>query len=290
MGKLVLGAAAASVALLVACNALSGADALSTDPSSGDTEITPPETTAAGASSGGTTTTEPPARLGHEPPPATDDAAPPPPVDGGFDAASEAATTLPTFLEDFARADGPLGNAWIEKTAGKFAVKTGAAQQSATGLYRNLFASRPASENALDVFVQATITFPVDKADPCIFARIQPGSEVLDRFYAYSAYPDGAGNFYVSRDDGTQFVDMGSAIIAPPLVVGESYRISLQVTGTSPVSLQGALTKLDGTVVAAISASDGSAKRIVTTGSVGFGSSGALNGRWDDFMRVTLAP
>ena len=73
-------------------------------------------------------------------------------------------------------------------------------------------------------------------------------------------------------------------------MVGQSYRLSLQVTGTNPVHLVGSLSKLDGTVVAAITTNDATGKRITRAGSVGFGSSAAIGGRWDDFRRVTLPP
>jgi hypothetical protein len=64
----------------------------------------------------------------------------------------------------------------------------------------------------------------------------------------------------------------------------------LEVTGTNPVHLVGSLSQLDGTVVATITANDASTKRLATAGSVGFGSSASVNGRWDDFKRITLAP
>lgn len=208
--------------------------------------------------------------------------------DGGLDAASEAATELPTFVDDFARPAGAIGNGWIEKTAGAFALVNGGVQQSQSGIYRNLMVSRPASEDALDVLVQVTVTFPVVTADPGLFARIQPGSDQPNRFYGYSVYADGANNLYVSRDDGNVFVDQGSSVISPPLVVGQSYRLSWQVTGTSPVHLVGSISQLDGTVLATITANDASLKRIQTAGSVGFGSSVSVNGRWDDYKRITL--
>ncbi len=287
MGRLVVVSGFACVALVAACNALSGADGLTTDPAGVDesqqTSAPPPRSDA--SSTGDGTSTRP-----HDPPPATDSGVTTtiPPSEAGVDAASEAAAMLPTFMDDFARPDGVLGNGWIQKTADAFSLVGGAAQQSHTGIYRNLFNSRPATEDALDVLAQVTVTFPVAVADPCLFARIQPGSDVLNHFVAYSVYPDGANNLYVSRDDGDVFVDQGSSVISPPLVVGDSYRLSLQVTGTNPVQLIGSISHLDGTLIATITANDGSAKRLTTPGSVGFGSSASVPGRWDDFKRITL--
>jgi hypothetical protein len=62
------------------------------------------------------------------------------------------------------------------------------------------------------------------------------------------------------------------------------------VTGENPVHLVGTLSQVDGTVLATIIANDGSAKRIATPRSVGFGSSASVGGRWDDFKRITLRP
>lgn len=288
MGSLNFGASiakiGASAALLGACNALSGAEGLSVGPAGVDeAEIGVPTTSMADASTGQ------PSRP-HDTTPT--DAGPTPPDDsGGVDAAGEAAAQLPTFLDTFSRPDGtPIGNGWVEKSPGKFGLVNGAVQQKQTGIYRNLFVSRPSSENVADVLLQTTVTFSVSTADLCLFARIQPGSDVTNTFYGYSVYADGPANLYVSRDDGSAFADMGSSVIAPGLTVGQSYRLSLQVTGTTPVHLVGSIAALDGTVLATITANDGSGKRISAAGSVGFGSSAALNGRWDDFKRVTLAP
>lgn len=286
MGRLVFTGSMAFGALLAACNVLSGADGLTSEPDG----VEQPQVSSPPGSSGtsGTGDTADAARV-HDPPSASDGAVTPLPTDeAGIDAASEAAAALPTFLDNFARPNGDIGNSWIQKTAGAFALVDGTVQQSQGGIYRNLFNSRPASEDVLDVLAQVTVTFPVTTADPGLFARIQAGSDVVNHFVAYSVYPDGANDLYVSRDDGDVFVDQGSSVISPPLVVGQSYRLSLQVTGTNPVHLVGSLSLLDGTVVATITANDASDKRITTAGSVGFGSSASVNGRWDDFKRVTL--
>jgi hypothetical protein len=284
---LVFGTGVAFAALLAACNMLSGADGLSAEPYAVEQPqvSTPPSGSSgtSGTSGSSGTSTRP-----HDPPATDAGVTSLPPDEGGIDAASEAAAMLPTFVDDFARADGQIGNGWLQKTGGAFALNAGAVKQTQSGIYRNLFNSRPAPENALDVLVQVTVTFPVSTADPGLFARIQPGSDVVDHFVAYSVYPDGANDLYVSRDDGNVFVDQGSSVISPPLVVGQSYRLSLEVTGTNPVHLVGSLSQLDGTVVATITANDASAKRLPTPGSVGFGSSASVNGRWDDFKRITL--
>jgi hypothetical protein len=278
---LVAGAAA------TACNSLSGVDGLSTD-TSADSQMEPPrnDAPASSASSGHDHDPDATGTPSGNPPAADDDAG------TVADAASEAGMTLPTFTDDFNRADSMLvGNGWVEKSPGKFPIVSGAVQQNQNGIYRNLFVSRPASENVHDVLVQATVTYANEMADPGIFARIQAQSAQQDQFVAYSMYPDGAADFYISRDDGNDNgADIGYVAIAPPLNPGTQYRMSLQVSGANPVHLVASITQLDGTVVVSLSTSDSSAKQITAAGSVGFGSSAASGGRVDDFKRVTLAP
>lgn len=275
MGRYVLGSAVAGAVLLAGCNMLSGADALSSGVGEDDAEITSPRR--GDASSNETS-------RAHDAP-LDGDAAGEPPDDSGVEPPSDAATAVTPFFDDFARPNGALGNDWLVSTPATFALVNGAAQQNSTGNYRNLFVRRPADEDVRDVRVEGVVTFSVANADPCLFARLRADGT---GFHGYSVYPDGAGDLYVSRDDGAQFVDMGGSQISPPLTIGEHYRLSLQVTGTSPVQLVGSIAKLDGTVLASIRANDGSAKKITASGSVGFGSSSAMNGRFDDFRRSAV--
>ena len=273
---------AACVAAVAACNALSGADALSTDP----TGASEPELTAPGASSSGSSGSS--GATGHDHPSASDGGSSSGSSGTSVDAAVDASG--PTFVDDFMRPNGTVGNGWLEKTAGALSLVNGAVRQGSTGIYRNLLVARPSAENVRDVLVQVTISFPALDADPGLFARIQTGSEIKDRLLGYGVYADGANDLFVSRDDGTAFADLGSSIITPALEPGAQYRLSLQVTGDSPVHLVASIAKLDGTVLAAITTNDGSGKRFTSAGSVGFGSSVAKNGTWDDFRRVTLLP
>jgi hypothetical protein len=286
MRTLALGIGAASVLAVFACNALNGADALSTDPSASDEPaLTGPGTSGSSGTSGTSGTT------GHDHP-TTPEGGSSSGSSGGAPDAGDASidATGPTFTDDFQRANGAVGNGWFEKTPGRLELVNGAVRQNAKGLYKNLFVARPTSENLRDVLVQVTVSFPTASADPGVFARIQSGSEVQDRFFAYSLYADGANDLFISRDDGTSFTDMGSSVISPPLVPGQLYRLSLQATGDNPVRLVGSVAKTDGTVLATITANDASSSRIAAAGAVGFGSSVSQNGTWDDFRRVTLLP
>ena len=212
------------------------------------------------------------------------------PDEGGIDAASEAAATLPTFLDDFARPNGQIGNGWIEKTSGAFALTGGAVQQSQGGIYRNLFNSRPASEDAPRRPRAGDGHLPRQRRRPrpaSLGSSRAPTWSITSS--AYSVYPDGANNLYVSRDDGSMFIDQGSSVdltaprrrsVVSPLPSGDGHE------PRAPGGLARAARRHR--------ARDhhrerrDPRKRLATPGSVGFGSSASVDGRWDDFNRITL--
>jgi len=192
------------------------------------------------------------------------------------------------FVDDFERTSAStLGNGWIEKTAGVFSLVDGAAQQSDAGggSYVNWFASRPAAEAARDVTVSVTVSVTDDDSDPCLYARMAPASSRLDELYSYTLYPSGLTKLYLDRDHGGDFANLAGVTISPAMVVGETYVLSLTVTGTTPVSIRGSIATLAGVGLAEIAQTDASPVRIQTPGSVAFGSSKARRARFDDFRR-----
>ncbi len=204
------------------------------------------------------------------------------------DAAFDSATAAPpSFIDTFARADGPaIGNAWTEKQD-RFALAGGAVVQSGTGTYIDWFVSRPAAEVSRDVQLSVDFTYGSNPdSDPTLYARVQPSSSAAGVLsgYTFYAYTDWAG---IDREDGKMTTDLAGAAIAPALVVGKTYHYVFRVTGTDPVRLEATITDGSNTV-ATLSASDGDAKRVVNAGTVAFGSGKADRGRWDDFERTDL--
>lgn len=267
-----------------ACNAISGADGLATDPAGDESSVVPSRNrhdpgsssgdTSSSSSSSGAPTTAPDGGttdsggIGIAPSP---DA---PPIGGGT-----------AFFDPFERPDGPaIGNGWTEKVD-EFSLLGGAVRQTGIGSYRNQLVRRPAVEDALDVAISVHVTHDKVDGDPCLYARMQPASDTAGQLVSYTfyAYFDIA---YLDRDDGSTGTELASKAISPPLPSGVKYSLSLKVTGTNPVVLVATVKNAAGTVVATLDAQDASAKRIATAGGVGFGSGDADGALFDDFRRV----
>ncbi len=265
-----------------ACNAITGADGLSTDPAGSESDLAPSRThrdpgsssgdpgtggsTSSSSSSSGGTGLDPDGGL---------------PADGGSDAPSGDVA----FFDPFGRPDSPsIGNGWLEKTD-RFDIAGGTVRQSGVGSYRDLIVRRPAAEDVLDVELSVDVVNDKKDGDPGLYARMQPGSDTPNQLTSYTmyVYTDYA---YIDRDDGTGGTELASAAIAPALPLGAKYSLTFRVTGTNPVKLEGTVRDAAGNVVASFGAQDGSAKRIATPGGVGFGSGDADGARFDDFRRA----
>lgn len=261
----------------LACNTLSGADALSVSTKTDQVDSAPIEETDSGYSNtgssgghGGTT-------------PGTDSG-----VVVQVEASTTDATGLPTFFDDFARPDGTIGNGWMLKTASKYTLSSGSVKQTGTGIFADLVNRRPTSEDNLNSETSVTVVVAHDDGDPSVFSRIQPGSDANDFYQSYAFYPGGLDAVYLEREDIDHSTLLASVAMSPNMVVGTAYRITLKVTGTSPVHLEGTLETTTGTRLASIVFDDNDAKRIQGAGSTGFGSGAAKDCRFDDFKRVNL--
>lgn len=273
MGKLGL----LAVLACAACNALTGADKLGIEPGTDDVDLRqqrPDERDEAGTP---TTTDRNTLDAGA----------------GPSDASVDATTTNPvTFQDAFERTNGTtIGNGWLAKTANKFSLVDGAVKQAAWvqgDNYGNLIVRRPASEPALDVQIAYDFTFGTNPdSDPTLYARMQPTSDTVGVLSGYTmyVYVDQVG---FTREDGTAFAQLQTNTIATPLTVGTKYRFTFRVRGTNPVTLEGIVANADGTVITSVATTDADAKRIVTAGQIGFGSSKAEKGLWDNFTRIDL--
>lgn len=205
----------------------------------------------------------------------------------GSDAAVtvDAAPAPTSFLDSFERADSPnIGNDWTEKTD-LFALTGGGVVQSGTGDYRDNIVLRPSSEDALDVELSMDVVHSAPNGDPCLFARIQRGTNGSGKITSYTFYYyDDA--VFIDRDEGTIANSLAKVAIAPKLAPGTTVHMWFRVMGTSPVVLEGTLTTPEGDSIAVISTQDSSAQAIGTAGGVGFGSGDAIGARYDNFGRA----
>lgn len=205
----------------------------------------------------------------------------------GADAAVvvDAAPAPTSFLDAFERADSPnIGNDWTEKTD-RFALTGGAVVQTGTGDYRDNIVLRPSSEDALDVELSMDVVHSAPNGDPCLFARIQPGTNGSGKVTSYTFYYY-ADAVFIDRDEGTVANSLAKVVISPKLALGTAVHMWFRVTGTSPVVLEGTLTTPEGASIAVISTQDSSSQAIDTAGGVGFGSGDAIGARYDNFGRA----
>lgn len=272
--------------LLVACNAMTGADALGigaerdeSDVIGGSSGTTDPASSDAGADAE-------PNPTAHRPASKKDGSAPPSQNDAGFDAATGAP---PGFSDAFDRPNaGTIGNGWVAKTGGFFSLESGAVLQTGTGRYENLILSRP--DIVLDVQASLDVVYGQHPdSDPTIHLRMLPASDKPGELVSYTfyAFRDYAG---LDREDpGDVGVELAGVAISPELAIGKAYRMIFRVTGTNPVKLEATIVDVQtGAPAATLTTTDGSDKRITTGGKVGFGSGRADAMRFDNFVRVDL--
>jgi hypothetical protein len=195
----------------------------------------------------------------------------------------------PSFLDTFTRPDGPsLGNGWVEKMPGVFAIKNAAAFQTRDAPpYGDSFVSRPMSEAMLDVEVSADFLFPATLApdaalddggdpngppDPALYARIQSESSAPGTFTCYSFFvlPDLVGITRELHQAGGQFLTSGP--IAPAIAANTLVHVVFRVKGSNPVTLEGTISTPNGTVLKAVATTDTDPSQIVAAGPVGFGA------------------
>lgn len=195
------------------------------------------------------------------------------------------------FTDNFNRANGPIGNGWIEKDSSTFAIQNDeVVKVTPAGSYRDNIVYRPASEDLLNV--QDSIEFTDTGGSgstpgyPQIWARVDSNTvsttNVLDGYilYVYNS-PTTA---YLGQQHGTNYVvALQQITLSRAIQPGQRYRLTLNVEGTSPVQLTGTIEWYNGSswqVVGSGSVNDSSSGAITTAGTVGFSASGLRAGSY----------
>ncbi len=210
----------------------------------------------------------------------SDAGAPPPEVDSG-------ATQNPTFTDDFARANGTVGNGWVERTPGAFGLNSGAVQQGTTGPVPNMLVLRPAGEDVANVEVSVLVKMSGQQdADPGLVARVQPTG--TNQLSGYNLSLGGPAVAFIDRGEGDKFSELGSFALSPAIAAGDVVRMVFKVTGDNPVKLEASVVDANNVVRGSTMITDPAPNRITAAGSVGFGGTACVGARYDDFKRVTL--
>ncbi len=193
------------------------------------------------------------------------------------------------FSDDFERSDGALGNGWFAKHP-SLAIFGGEAHQSAN--LSNADALALHSDSLLDTEIAASITLG-DEAGSwhALFARAQePLSSEPGHINAYMLGFNAVQVFVgVYKRDASGGIGPGGCLstFSTSLVVGQTYRAILRVSGRDPVALEAAVLRTDGSLIGGVRCDDSGPYRIVTGGRSGFGS-GSRNTRFDEFTLRTL--
>jgi hypothetical protein len=207
----------------------------------------------------------------------------PPPVIGGF-------------TDEFNRPDSDvLGNNWVEKTASAFFLVNGsAAKQAVSTNYTNNLVYRPAAEDVLNV--EASTVFRITTGSPGypqVMTRLQSSTAAAtSSFNGYVLFvDDNNARAYVGRQDGTSLPTIAAVDISPALNTTDTFRMRLSTTGTTTVQIQAYVERLTGSgwqIIGQATATDSSAQRISTAGSVGFGGYVEASYVFDSFTRTNL--
>jgi len=199
--------------------------------------------------------------------------------------------------DDFARPDAAaIGNGWIEKFPAAFRLANGEAVKDAVSQgYLENIVYRPSNEDVLDV--EASVEFRLLSSAPGypqLLTRVQsataPAGGQLDGYILY--INNSTTQAIVGRQRGSAFVvALGTLDFTAALNTANRYRMRLRTEGTSPVQLSAFVERQDGsswTTIGQSIVSDGSANRINTAGSVGFGGYVEAAYAYDNFVRVNL--
>lgn len=204
-----------------------------------------------------------------------------------------------TFVDEFDRADGPVGNGWIEKTPYSVGITGGRLSFLKAGVYETLLVTRPPSEDVRDVEVTGEFLFlgtpETGSSDAQLFARVQQATIGMPGgFHGYIFWVEDYVLLKLGRQAGADIVDYIAEKPLPSKVdVLHAYRLRLRVTGTSPVELHGSLEQRsrlgsEWTPVTELSATDDASTRIQNAGTVGTAADEIAPYYLESFTRTAL--
>lgn len=152
------------------------------------------------------------------------------------------------FVEDFDRADGGVGNGWLEKTPGVFSIRDqGLIVQS--GDWTRYLLYRPSEENLTDVALSVDLTWSQTSVncDAALVARLQTDKVLrAEPFSGYATFVNDAAGLTISRVDQTGESVLEGVALTEKVNTTSSYRMSFRVTGDNPVRLESVLEKEEG--------------------------------------------
>lgn len=224
------------------------------------------------------------------------------PGPGGGESASIALTILDPgtdYFDDFSRPDAAtLGAGWIEKQPGAFSLGGSSAVKNAVSTgYRDNLVYRPAEEDLLDVEASVELNFTSPSVGyPQLWVRVRSDTAAIGNMAdGYMLYMNNSSTQAVlGRQRGNVFVQsLATFNLTTPLNTTDQFRLRLRAIGTNPVLLDANIERLGPSgweIIGQASASDSSANRLDTPGSVGFGGYVESSYLFDNFTRLYQGP
>jgi hypothetical protein len=195
------------------------------------------------------------------------------------------------FFDDFQRPNNSdLGRGWVEKNPNAFELLNGRAVKSTTTSSHsdNLCYRKTLYD---DVWVTADFVLSAGGGAPRVYARLDPAViQVAGVSDGYGLYITSAnGYLLLVRNTAPQHVfpqTVEFVMVSQGFVPGVSYRLQLRVKGTTPVLLEGHVSRLTGgkwVLQASLSYEDTDPTRFQAAGYVGFSEATAGGTTFDDF-------
>jgi hypothetical protein len=183
----------------------------------------------------------------------------------------------PTFSDTFDRADGPIGNGWIERDTSAYALSGGTVKTLTGGSPLRVVRR---ADTARDVELSVLVDYSSEIDTPSLFARMTY-DDVATTFATYRAWI-GPSEIVIDLATSSGSGNLIVGDLSPSLVVGARYRFAFRVSGTDPVLLEAGLFTEGGQLLGSARTVHDRASRIVTPGWFGFASKepGVL---YDDF-------
>lgn len=198
------------------------------------------------------------------------------------------------FFDDFDRPDSvALRNGWVEKTAGAWQILDGRVQfESDAAGFADDFFYQPTID-ILDVEVSVEFRFSDLAFDdyPQVHGRLDVAdTQVQGQVRSYGVFVDVMGSYLcvIRSNSGMAGTNFGMAQLADGFVEGALYRVSIRISGTDPVEVEGLLEREEnGEWVpnGSIFIVDDTEGRIISEGAVGTtGNNNIAVLSYDNFM------
>lgn len=207
--------------------------------------------------------------------------------DGSSSSSSDTGEVLPTFFDDFDRADSQaIGNGWIEKQPTIFSISENevVAADDLFHPYYEQVVYQDESVSDIELRVEFRIDSPDPLNEPHLVARAQPeGLEPSAFNRCYILVPQlGQDRLCLMRfDPGGAFTQQCTDWPDSDFVIGDRYRLVMTIEGPGPVEMTGRLEHAAGDAweeVVAVEWVDNNAMQIDGPGAWGF--SGGTSGTY----------